>query len=231
MLSRVQFSAIPWLLPTRLLCSWNSPGKNTVVGCRSHLQGIFPIQGLNLALLNCRQIFFTIWATREAHWGQGGGKAGNYRSSLKLQAEGTLKLFWCAGIFMKQFLFRKTVTQWETLLLLLSRFSRVWLKRPHGLQPSRLLHPWDSPGKNTGVCCHFPLQCRKVESERKSLSPVRLLATPWTAAYQAPPSMGFSRQQYWSGVSSLKVVHVSLATDSELVGGPVVSAGLKCPAH
>ena len=34
----------------------------------------------------------------------------------------------------------------------------------------------------------------------KSLSPVRLLATPWTAAHQAPPSMGFSRQEYWSGV-------------------------------
>ena len=34
----------------------------------------------------------------------------------------------------------------------------------------------------------------------KSLSRVRLLATPWTAAYQAPPSMGFSRWEYWSGV-------------------------------
>ena len=34
----------------------------------------------------------------------------------------------------------------------------------------------------------------------KSLSRVRLLATPWTAAYQAPPSMGFSRQEYWSRV-------------------------------
>ena len=34
----------------------------------------------------------------------------------------------------------------------------------------------------------------------KSLSRVRLLATPWTAAYQAPPSMGFSRLQYWSRV-------------------------------
>ena len=34
----------------------------------------------------------------------------------------------------------------------------------------------------------------------KSLSCVQLLATPWTAAYQAPPSMGFSRQEYWSGV-------------------------------
>ena len=37
-------------------------------------------------------------------------------------------------------------------------------------------------------------------SEVKSLSRVWLLATPWTAAYQAPPSMGFSRQEYWSGV-------------------------------
>ena len=34
----------------------------------------------------------------------------------------------------------------------------------------------------------------------KSLSRVWLVATPWTAAYQAPPSMGFSRQEYWSGV-------------------------------
>ena len=34
----------------------------------------------------------------------------------------------------------------------------------------------------------------------KSLSCIPLLATPWTAAYQAPPSIGFSRQEYWSGV-------------------------------
>ena len=34
----------------------------------------------------------------------------------------------------------------------------------------------------------------------KSLSRVRLLATPWTTAYQGPPPMGFSRQEYWSGV-------------------------------
>ena len=37
-------------------------------------------------------------------------------------------------------------------------------------------------------------------SSLQSLSRVRLLATPWTAAYQAPPSVGFSRQEYWSGV-------------------------------
>ena len=37
--------------------------------------------------------------------------------------------------------------------------------RPHGLQPTRLLCPWDSPGKNTEVGGHFLLQCMKVESE------------------------------------------------------------------
>ena len=70
--------------------------------------------------------------------------------------------------------------------------------QPHKWQPTRLPRPWDSPGKNTGVGCHFLLQCIKVKV--KSLSPVRLLETPWTAAYQAPPPMGFSRQEYWSGV-------------------------------
>ena len=36
---------------------------------------------------------------------------------------------------------------------------------PHGQQPTRLPRPWDSPGKNTGVGCHFLLQCVKVKSE------------------------------------------------------------------
>ena len=42
------------LQPTRLLCPWNSPGKNTGVGSNYLLQGIFPTQGLNLGLLHCR---------------------------------------------------------------------------------------------------------------------------------------------------------------------------------
>ena len=37
--------------------------------------------------------------------------------------------------------------------------------RPHGWQPTRLPHPWDSPGKNTGMGCDFLLQCMKVKSE------------------------------------------------------------------
>ena len=65
---------------------------------------------------------------------------------------------------------------------------------------TRLLCPWDFPGKNTGVGCHFLLQCMKVKSESEVTQSCPTLATPWTAAYQALPSRGFSRQKYWSGV-------------------------------
>ena len=51
------------------------------------------------------------------------------------------------------------------LLLLLSRVSRVDSVRPHRRQPTWLPRPWDSPGKNTGVGCHFFLQCMKAKSE------------------------------------------------------------------
>ena len=89
--------------------------------------------------------------------------------------------------------------------------------RPHRQQPTRLCHSWDSPDKNTGVGCHFLLHCMKVKV--KSLSRIWLVATPWTAAYQAPLSMGFSRQEYWSGVplSSPKGMlgHPYFATDEK----------------
>ena len=62
---------------------------------------------------------------------------------------------------------------------------------------------WDSPGKNTGVGCHFLLQCMKVKNENEVAHGIRPSATPWTAAFQAPPFMGFSRQEYWSGVPLL----------------------------
>ena len=48
------------LQPTRLLCPWNSPWKNTEVGCHFFLQGIFPTQVLNLGLRHCRQTFYKL---------------------------------------------------------------------------------------------------------------------------------------------------------------------------
>ena len=50
-------------------------------------------------------------------------------------------------------------------------------------------------------CAIFSIFWKKVEKKKvKSLSHVQLFATPWTLAYQAPLSMGFSRQEYWSGL-------------------------------
>src|SRR5574341_83248 len=50
--------------------------------------------------------------------------------------------------------------------------------RPHRRQPTRLLRPWDSPGKNTGVGCHFLLQCMKVKSEREVAQSCLTLSDP-----------------------------------------------------
>ena len=49
---------------------------------------------------------------------------------------------------------------------------------PHRRQPIRLLRPWDSPGKNTGVGCHFLLQCMKVKSEREVTQACLTLSDP-----------------------------------------------------
>ena len=52
MLSHVQLFETHELQPTRLLCPWDSPGKNTGVGCHALFQGIFPTQGSNLCLVH-----------------------------------------------------------------------------------------------------------------------------------------------------------------------------------
>ena len=64
------------------------------------------------------------------------------------------------------------------LLLLLSRFSGVRLCATHRRQPIRLPRPWDSPGKNTGVGCHFLLQCMKVKSESEVAQSCLTLCDP-----------------------------------------------------
>ena len=59
--------------------------------------------------------------------------------------------------------------------------------RPHRRQPTRLSRPWDSPGKNTGVGCHFLLQCMKVKSESEVTQSCPTLSDPMDCS---PP--GFS---------------------------------------
>ena len=54
------------LWSTRLLCPWDSPGKNTGDGCHALLLGIFPTQEMNLGLLHCRQILYCL-SHQEVH--------------------------------------------------------------------------------------------------------------------------------------------------------------------
>ena len=66
-----------------------------------------------------------------------------------------------------------------------------------GIKPASLVSSHDLSSVHKTLF-RFPLRIRMVMV--KSLSRVRLFATPWTVAYEAPPSMGFSRQEYWSGL-------------------------------
>ena len=54
------FFVIPWTVACQALCPWDSPGKNTGVGCHSLLQGIFPSQESNPSLLHCRWIIYRL---------------------------------------------------------------------------------------------------------------------------------------------------------------------------
>ena len=70
--------------------------------------------------------------------------------------------------------------------LLLSHFSRARLCATHRRQPNRLPRPGDSPDKNTGVDCHFPLQCMKVKSESDV---AQLCPTPSDPMDCSPPGI------------------------------------------
>ena len=67
--------------------------------------------------------------------------------------------------------------------------------QPQRGQPTRLPHPWDSPGKNTGVGCHFLLQCMKVKSGSEVAQSCMTLRD------------GLSGQEYWSGVPLPSPLH------------------------
>ena len=72
--------------------------------------------------------------------------------------------------------------------------------QPHRRQPIRPPRPWDSPGKNTGVGCHFLLQFMKMKSEKWSRSVMSTLSNPMNCSLPGSSVYGISRQEYWSGV-------------------------------
>ena len=161
--------------PTRLPCPWDSPGKNTGVGC--HFLPQCMKGKVKVKSFSCVRLLATPWTAA-------------YQAPPSM---GFSRQEYCSGVPLP--------SPMDMSVAAKSLQSCPTLCDPRQ-QPTRLLRPWDSPGKNTGVGCHFLLQCTKVKNKVKSFSCVRLFATPWTAAYQAPPSMGFSRQEYWSGVPS-----------------------------
>ena len=75
--------------------------------------------------------------------------------------------------------------------------------RPHKRQPTRLLCPWDSPGKNTGVVCHFLLQCIKVKSEREVAQSCLTLSNPMDCSPPGPSIHGIfqARVLEWGAIA------------------------------
>ena len=97
------------------------------------------------------------------------------------------------------------------LLLLLSRFSRVRLCATHRQQPTRLPRPWDSPGNNTGVSCHFLLQCMKGESEREVAQSCPTLSDPMNCSLPGSSAHGIfqARVLEWGAIAFSELMHLS----------------------
>ena len=77
---------------------------------------------------------------------------------------------------------------------------------PHRRQPTRLRRPWDSPGKNTGVGCHFLLPCRKVKSESEVAQSCLTLSDPMDCSLPGSSAHGIfqARVLEWVPLPSLK---------------------------
>ena len=75
--------------------------------------------------------------------------------------------------------------------------------RPHRQQPTRLPHPWDSSGKNTGVGCHFLLQCMKVKSESEVAQSCPTLSDPMDCSLPGPSVHGIfqARVLEWGAIA------------------------------
>ena len=80
--------------------------------------------------------------------------------------------------------------------------------RPHRRKPTRLPCPWDSPGKNTGVGCHFLLQCMKVKSEREVAQSCPTLSDPMDCSLLQKPLNAPHRSSTALGQCHLGLTHL-----------------------
>ena len=74
--------------------------------------------------------------------------------------------------------------------------------QPHRRQPTRLPRPWDSPGKNTGMGCHFLLQCMKVKSESEVSQLCLTLSDPMDCSLPASSTHGILQARILEWVAS-----------------------------
>ena len=87
--------------------------------------------------------------------------------------------------------------------------------RPHGRQPTRLPHPWDSLGKNTGVGCHFLLQCMKVKSESEVAQSYPTLSDPMDCSLPGSSVHGIfqARLLEWGANMTLDIIKSTTANN------------------
>ena len=80
--------------------------------------------------------------------------------------------------------------------------------RPHRRQPTRLPHPWGSPGKNTGVGCHFLLQCMKVKSESEVAQLCQTLSDPMDCSLPGSSFHGIfqARELEWVAIWQVRLM-------------------------
>ena len=172
----------------------NSPGKNIRVGCHALLQGIFPTHGSKQGLLHGRWILYCwakntgvsslpllqqIFPIQESNWGLLHCRCILYQLSY----QGSPCYIYAAAAAAK------SLQSCPTLC------DPIDGSRPVSPVPGILRQEhWNG--------LPFPSPMHENEKWKWSRSAMFDSATPWTAAYQAPPSMGFSRREYWSGVPS-----------------------------
>ena len=95
--------------------------------------------------------------------------------------------------------------------------------RPHRRQPTRLPRPWDSPGKNTGVGCHFLLQCLKVKSESEVAQSCPTLSNPMDCSLPGSSiHRGFQARVLESDAISFSKVYATATAAKSLQSCPTL---------
>ena len=105
-----------------------------------------------------------------------------------------------------------SIKMYTLLLPLLSRLVMSNSVQPHRWQPTRLPRPWDSPGKNTGVGCHFLLQCMKVKRESDVAQSCLTLRNPMDCSLPGSSINGIfqARVLEWVAIAFSGCIHYHL---------------------